>query len=80
MMKKKQTNVHLEDDVADRLDAIGEHYNKMTKNTLLAIVAAEISRVEPPDFFNAIARIRSLQPELTKTRSAKSRTEAPAIV
>lgn len=58
-MKKRQINLHLEDEVSDRLDLIGERYNNMSKNTLLSIVASEFSRVPAAEFWAALARVNN---------------------
>ena len=55
-MDKQPITLRLDDDVCSRLDCTGSRYG-MTKNTLIAAVAYELSRVPADQLWHRLARL-----------------------
>ncbi len=74
--KKHKLIVSIDDDVETRLENIGERYG-MTKNTIVAAAAYELSRVSPEMLWQALSRISG--EEAAKARiPGKMRELSPA--
>jgi len=77
-MEKKPLMIQVSDPVKERLAAIAQYHNDMSPNTLVSIVATELSRLEPTDVWMGLARLtqgaKPLPPE-PKTPRARKKSE-----